>query len=101
MSITAISSVQIANNGASFLQSVPSSPGGNWVQDTATADASATADWMDPNASSSGGDAVELAANAFAAAEQISMTNKNTIAVNTGISVLSTQLTGQSVNVVA
>jgi hypothetical protein len=96
----AMSSITIANNGAAFLQSVPSSPGSNWVQDTATADASATADWMDPNASS-GSDAVTLAANAFAAAEQIMMTNKNSLAVNTGISVLSNQLTGQSVNILA
>jgi len=95
-----MSSVTLANNGAAFLQSLPSSPGGNWVQDTATADASATADWMDPNASS-GSDTVTLAANAFAAAEQISMTNKNSLAVNTGISVLSAQLTGQSVDVLA
>ena len=100
MSITAISSVQLANNGAAFLQSVSTSPGSNWVQDTATADASASADWMDPNASS-GSDAVTLAANAFAAAEQISMTNTNSLAVNTGISVLSAQLTGQSVDVLA
>ncbi len=101
MSITAISSVQLANNGASFLASVSTSPGSNWVQDTAVADASATADWMDPNASSSDDDAVTLAANAFAAAAQVSMTNKNSLAVNTGISVLSAQLTGQSVDILA
>jgi hypothetical protein len=97
----AMSSVTLANNGAAFLQSLPSTPGGNWVQDTATADAAATADWMDPNAANSGGDAVTLAANAFAAAEQIAMTNKNSLAVSTGMSVLSAQLTGQSVNILA
>ena len=97
----AISSVQIANNGAAFLQSVSTSPGSNWVQDTATADAAATADWMDPNAGSSGGDAISLAANAFAAAQQVAMTNKNSLAVNTGMSVLSKQLTGQTVNIFA
>ena len=101
MAISAISSVQIANNGASFLASVPSTSGGNWVQSTATAEASATADWMDPNAGSSGGDAISLAANAFAAAQQVAMTNKNSLAVNTGMSVLSKQLTGQTVNIFA
>jgi hypothetical protein len=101
MSITAISSVQLAITGAAFLASVPTTPGGNWVQSTATADASATADWMDPNGGAGGGDAVTLAANAFAAAEQVAMTNKNSLAVNTGMSVLSAQLTGQQVNVLA
>jgi hypothetical protein len=96
-----MSPITLANNGAAFLRSLPSSPGGNWVQNTATANAAATADWMDPNAANSGGDAVALAANAFAAAEQISLTNKNSLAINTGISVLSKQLTGQSVNVLA
>jgi hypothetical protein len=100
MSITAISSVQIANNGASFLASVPTASGSNWVQDTATADAAASADWMDPNGSS-GADAVTLAGNAFAAAEQVSLAAKNSQAVNTGISVLSAQLTGSSVNILA
>ena len=74
-------------------------PGGNWVQDTLNATVG-SADWMDPTASS-GPDAVTLAANAFAAAEQINLTNQNSIAVNTGISVLSKQLTGQSVNTLA
>jgi hypothetical protein len=100
MSTLSLSSVTLANNGAAFLQSVSKSPGGNWVQNTATAEASATADWMDPNASS-GPDPVALAANSFAAAEQIAMTNKNSLAVNTGMSVLSAQLTGQSVNILA
>jgi hypothetical protein len=44
---------------------------------------------------------VTLAANAFAAAQQIQLTNLNSLAVNTGISVLSKQLTGQSVNMLA
>src|SRR5450631_51907 len=96
-----MSPIALANNGAAFLQSLPSTPGGNWVQDTAVAEASATADWMDPNASSSGPDAVSLAANAFAAAEQVAMTNKNSLAVNTGLSVLSKQLAGQTVNIFA
>jgi hypothetical protein len=100
MSITAITSVQIANNGASFLASVPTATGGNWVQDTATADAAASADWMDPNASSDT-DAVTLAANAFAAAQQVALTDKSSLAVNTGISVLSAQLTGSSVDILA
>ena len=95
-----MSPITRANTGAAFLQSLPSTPGGNWVQDTATADASASADWMDPNASS-GSDSVTLAANAFAAAQQVMITNKNSLAVNTGMSVLSAQLTGQSVNILA
>ena len=55
---------------------------------------------MDPNGSS-GPDATEAAANAMAAAHQIALTNQNSLAVNTGISVLSAQLAGQSVNVLA
>jgi hypothetical protein len=96
-----MSPITLANNGAAFLQSLPSSSGGNWVQNTAIADTSATADWMDPNASTSGTDTVSLAANAFATAHQVMTTNGNTIAVNTGISVLSAQLTGKSVNFLA
>ena len=69
------------------------------MQDTLSATAS-SADWMDPNGSS-GPDATEAAANAMAAAHQIALTNQNSLAVNTGISVLSAQLAGQSVNVLA
>jgi len=99
--MSAISSIQRANNGAAFLQTLPSSPGGNWLQSTATAEASGTANWIDPNYSSSGADAVTLAANAFAAAEQIRSTNLNSLAVNAGISLLSKQMTGKMVNVIA
>jgi hypothetical protein len=42
-----------------------SASGSNWVQDTIIANLAATADWMDPNASSGPG-AVSQAANAFA-----------------------------------
>jgi hypothetical protein len=73
-------------------------PGGNWLQATASS-AADSADWMDPNAS--GPDAVESAANAFAAAQQLELTDKNSLAVNTGINVLSGQLTGQSVDLFA
>jgi hypothetical protein len=97
MSITAMSPVVLANNGASFLQSVPSTPGGNWLQNSATA--TSTSDWMDPSAGAAQ-DAVSAAANAMAAAEQVELTNKNSLAVNTGMSVLSSQLTG-SVNILA
>jgi hypothetical protein len=72
-------------------------PGGNWLQ--ATASASSSSDWMDPSTSAT--DTVGLAANAFAAAHQLELTDKNSLAVNTGISVLSSQLTGQSVNTLA
>jgi len=74
------------------------SPGGNWLQATASA-AGSSADWMDSGAS--GPDAVAQAANAFAAAQQIELTNQNSLAVNTGINVLSAQLTGQSVDLFA
>jgi hypothetical protein len=87
----------ISSTSSNFLQS-QTSPGGNWVQDTLSASAD-SADWMDPNAS--GPDAVSLAANAFAAAQQIKLTNENSLAVNQGISVLSSQLAGQSVNILA
>ena len=68
------------------------------MQDAANATSSG-ADWMDPSASS-GSDATSLAANAFAAAQQLQIANKGNMAVNTGISVLSAQLTG-SVNILA
>lgn len=98
-----MSSITAANNGAAFLQAVQSS--GNWLQDTATADAAGSADWMDP--SSSGPDAVDLAANAFASAQQVKNTNLNSLAVNQGISTLEAELAnqtlvaGQSVNILA
>ncbi len=95
-----LSAITRANNGAAFLSSVPTSAGGNWVQDTATANAAGGANWMDPSASK-GGDAVKLAANAFASAHQVHTTILNSIAVNTGISVLAKKLTGKSVNILA
>jgi hypothetical protein len=73
----------------------PLSPGGNWMQDVATSTA-ATADWM---SNSKGPSMMELAANAFAAAQQIRVTNRNTIAVNTGIANMRAQLAGTSANV--
>lgn len=85
----------ISSTGGSFLQST-TNPGSNWVQDALSA-SSSSADWMDPNAS--GPDAVSSAANAFALAEQASLTNKDSLAVNQGISVLSAQTAGQSVNI--
>jgi hypothetical protein len=88
----------ISSTGSSILQST-GTPGGNWVQDTLNATAD-SADWMDPNASS-GPSATEAAANAFAAAHQVALTNQNSLAVNTGISLLSTQLAGQTVNLLA
>ena len=88
----------IANaSPATWLQSQTSAT--NWVQSAVTSDSVGSADWMDPNGTSS--DPVDMAANAFAAAEQASAQGKSSIAVNTGISVLSNQLTGQSVNVLA
>lgn len=75
----------------------PLSPGGNWMQDVATSTAS-TADWM---SHSKGPSALELAANAFAAAQQIRVTNRNSIAVNTGMAHLRAQMLGAKVNVLA
>ena len=92
-----MSPITLANNGAAFLQSLPSSPGGTWVQDVSNATSSG-ADWMDPT-SKKGPDAVSLAANAFATAHQVMTTTRNSIAVNTGIAVLSKQLSGKSVNI--
>ena len=88
----------VSNIGSNALPA--SAPGSNWVQDTVNANLMATADWMDPTASKAS-DAVSLAANAIAAAQQIRVTNLNSLAVNTGISVLSAQLTGKSVNILA
>jgi hypothetical protein len=92
-----MSPITLANNGAAFLQALPSSPGGNWVQNAATATSSS--DWMDPSATK-GPDAISLAANAFAAAQQVELTNQNSLTVNKGMSVLSAKLTGK-VNILA
>ena len=70
------------------------SPGGNWMQDVATSTA-ATADWM---SKSKGPSSTELAANAFAAAQQIRVSNRNSIAVNTGISKLRARLAASTTN---
>lgn len=75
----------------------PLSAGGNWMQDVATSTAS-SADWM---SKSKGPGAMELAANAIAAAQQIRVSTRNTIAVNTGIAKLRAQLSGKSLNVLA
>jgi len=48
-----------------FNNLMASASGSNWVQDTVATNLAATADWMDPNASSGPG-AVSQAANAFA-----------------------------------
>jgi hypothetical protein len=96
--MTTISSGSI--NGAAFLQSMQTS--GNWMLDASNATSS---DWMDP--SSSGPDAVDLAANAFAGAHVTAITYGSNFAVNKGITtlqnVLSTTSTapGQAVNILA
>ena len=94
-----MSPIARANTGAAFLQSLPSTPGGNWVQNVANASTSG-ADWMDPNSGSSGQDSTTLAANAFATAAQIKLTNMNSFAVNKGIAHANAVLTGK-VNVLA
>jgi hypothetical protein len=73
----------------------PLSAGGNWMQDVATSTAS-TADWM---SNSKGPSAIDLAANAFAAAHQITVSSRNSIAVNTGIGKLRAQLAAPTSNV--
>lgn len=94
-----MSPIARANNGAAFLQSLPSTPGGNWVQDVSNASTNG-ADWMDPHSKSSGLDSTTLAANAFATAAQIKLTNMNSIAVNKGIAHANALLSGK-VNILA
>jgi hypothetical protein len=88
----------ISNTGSAFLQSLPTT--GNWMLDAVSANNS---DWMDP--SSSGPDAVNLAANAFAQAETATTGTLNSLAVNKGIATLQTKLAaseaGQTVNIFA
>jgi hypothetical protein len=96
--MTTISSGSI--NGAAFLQSMQTS--GNWMLDASNATSS---DWMDP--SSSGPDAVDLAANAFAGAHVTAITYGSNFAVNKGITTLQNVLSttsaapGQAVNFLA
>jgi len=92
-----MSTVSATSSPATWLQSQMQAS--NWIQSSVTSDSTGSADWMDPNGGPST-DPVAAAANAFAAAEQISSKSKSSLAVNTGMSVLSTQL-GQSVNVLA
>jgi hypothetical protein len=76
-------------NGAAFLQSIQTT--GNWMLDASSAYSS---NWMDP--SSSGPDAVDLAANAFAAAHVTAITYGSNSAVNKGIAVLQQALNASS-----
>jgi hypothetical protein len=75
-------------NGSAFLQTIKTS--GNWLLDASSA---ASSDWMDP--SSSGPDAVELAASAFAGAHVTAITYGSNFAVNKGILALQGQLNSQ------
>lgn len=93
-----MSSVTSTSSTATWLQS--QTQASNWIQSSVTSDSTGSADWMDPNGGGSNSDPVDAAANAFAAAEQIGSQSKSSLAVNTGISVLQSQL-GQSVNVLA
>jgi hypothetical protein len=101
--MTTISSASAASiNGAAFLQTMQSSSSGNWMLDASNADSS---DWMDP--SSSGPDAVDLAANAFAGAQVNAITYGSNFAVNQGLTALQNILSvtstapGQAVNILA
>lgn len=84
----------IASTSSNFLQSIAT--GSNWLQ-TAAADTAGSSDWMAPSGPS---DTVVAAANAFAAAHQVSASLGSSLAVNQGISVLSAQA-AQSVNILA
>jgi hypothetical protein len=86
--MTTISSASSVN-GAAFLQSIQTT--GNWLLDASNASSS---DWMDP--SSSGPDAVDLAANAFAGAHVTAITYGSNFAVNKGIAVLQQALNASS-----
>ena len=92
-----MSSVSSTSSTATWLQS--QTQASNWIQSSVTSDSTGSADWMDPNGGAST-DAVDAAANAFAAAEQLNSKDESSLAVNTGISLLQGQL-GQSVNVLA
>ena len=63
---------------------------GNWMLDASNA---TSADWMD--SSTSGPDAVDLAANAFAGAHVTAITYGSNYAVNKGILSLQAQLNAQ------
>ena len=78
-----------AVNGAAFLQTMQTT--GNWMLDASNATSS---DWMDP--SSSGPDAVDLAANAFAGAHVTAITYGSNFAVNKGITTLQNVLSATS-----
>jgi hypothetical protein len=90
----------ISGTTATFLQSTTSTS--NWLLDAANANAAGNADWFGSSVKS---DPVILAANAFAAAHQISSSNLSSLAVSKGIATLRAQLgeqaTGQSVNFIA
>jgi len=77
----------------------PLAGGSNWLQSVASATSSNASDWMSP--SSAGPDMVVAAANAFAAAHQLSSSNLSSLAVNQGIFALEQQQLTQSVNIIA
>ena len=63
----------------------------NWLQSASSASSSGIADWMSP---SSRPTAMELAASAFAEAQQIKVSNLNSIAVRQGIATQHKKLAG-------
>ena len=85
----------VSRASATWLQSQTAAS--NWVQSAVTSDLTGSANWLSPSANA---DPVNMAANAFAAAEQMGASGKNSLAVNEGISVLQSQL-GKSVNILA
>jgi len=92
-----MTTVSATSSSATWLQS--QTQASNWIQSSVTSNSTGSADWMDPNGGPST-DPVLAAANAFASAEQISSKDESSLAVNKGISVLSSQV-GNSVNILA
>ena len=84
--------MKITTIGSDWLQSKVA--GGTWLQDTATALTTSTADWF---SGSKGASASDLAANSFATIQQLALTNRNSIAVNTGIARAAKQLVNKTV----
>lgn len=72
--------MKITTIGSDWLQA--KAAGGTWLQDTQTALITSNSAWFSGH---KGASAADLAANSFAAIHQLATTNRNSIAVNTGI----------------
>jgi hypothetical protein len=85
-------SMKITTIGSDWLQA--KAAGGTWLQDTAAALVTSNSDWFSGH---KGASPADLAANSFATIQQLSTTNRNSIAVNTGIARLAKQLVNKKV----